>query len=157
MTALMSDEWAQEIHQLLQGWPDEQEKADPRKTETYWKYFERKRSSFGGAFALGIRGIPGADGTPYVVISYDGAGTCTGVAIEPKDRALAHATLSMECSYQTWRDMAGGYDISKAMTYHQLPLTKGGSVDLLRWVYFIHELIVVTLRPAADVPATAAA
>jgi len=54
---------------------------------------------------------------------------------------------------QTWAEMAGGYEISKAMTYHQLPLTKGGSVHLLRCVYFIHELIVVTLRPAADVPA----
>jgi hypothetical protein len=152
MTALMSDEWAQEIQQLLRGWPDEREQSDPRKTETYWKYFDRKRSSFDGTFALGIRDLPGADGPQYVAITYDGAGTCTAVAIEPRDQALAHATLAMECSYQVWQDMAGGYEISKAMTYHQLPLTKGGSVDLLRCVYFIHELIVVTLRPAADVP-----
>jgi hypothetical protein len=148
----MSDEWAQEIHQLLQSWPDEQEKADPRKTETYWKYFDRKRSSFDGTFALGVRDIPGADGTPYAAITYDAEGTCTGVAIESKEQALAHAKLAMECDYQIWRDMAGRYEISKAMTYHQLPLTKGRSVDLLRWVYFIHELIVVTLRPAADLP-----
>ena len=152
MTALMSQEWAQEIHQLLQGWPDEREQADPRKTETYWKYFERKRSSFAGTFALGIRDLPGADGPLYVAVTYDGAGTCAGVAIEPGDQALAHAALAMECDYPTWRRMADGYEISKAMTYHQLPLTKGSSVDLLRVVYFIHELIVVSLRPAADVP-----
>ena len=52
----------------------------------------------------------------------------------------------MECTYQTWSDLVGGYEISKAMTYHQLPLTAGGAADLLRCVYFVHELIVAALR-----------
>ena len=59
----------------------------------------------------------------------------------------------MECTYQTWPDLAGGYDISKAMTYHQLPLTVGGASDLLRCVYFLHELIVAALRADASLPA----
>ena len=41
---LMTPEWAAAVQQLLATWPDEQEKADPRKTDTYWKYFEIGRA-----------------------------------------------------------------------------------------------------------------
>jgi hypothetical protein len=157
MPELMTDGWAQEIFGLLQQWPDQQERDNPLKIENYWKYFERKRASFDGTFALGIRGIPGVEGTRYAAISYGPDGSCTGVAIEPESNALAHAKLAMECDYQTWRDMADGYDISKAMTYHKLPLTVGTATDLLRCVYFVHELITAALRPDAPLPEPAAA
>lgn len=152
MTTLMSDEWAQEIFQLLRSWPDDAERADPRKIENYWTYFERKRDAFNGTFALGIRGIPGTADTSYLTITYGPDGTVTEVAVRSAEEAKAQAKLAMECDFQTWRDMAGGYDISKAMTYHQLPLTVGSSDDLLRCVYFLHELIVAALRPATDLP-----
>lgn len=157
MYELMSDEWAQEIFALLQQWPDQKERDDPRKIENYWKYFERKRDAFDGTFALGIRGIPGLDGVRYVAITYDADGKCAGVAIQTESEALAQAKLALECDYQTWRDMAGGYDISKAMTYHKLPITVGKAADLLRRVYFVDELITAALRPSADLPEPAAA
>ena|ERR1700761_6577211 len=157
MAELMTDGWAQEIFTLLQHWPDETERAHERKTDNYWKYVERKRESFNGTFALGIRGIPGADKVRYVAITYDADGECTAVAIWTEAEALAQAKLAMECSYETWRGMAGGWDISKAMTYHKLPLTKGTATELLRCVYFLHELITAALRPAVDLPEPAVA
>lgn len=157
MTELMSEAWAAEIHGLLRNWPDDTEKADPRKIDTYWRYFDRHRQSFNGTFALGISGVPGSAETQYLCITYDADGACTTVTVQPKAEALEQSKLAMECTYQTWQAMAGGYDISKAMTYHQLPLTKGGSMDLLRCVYFIHELIVAALRPKADLPEAVAA
>lgn len=157
MTELMSEAWAAEVHDLLRDWPDETEKADPRKIDTYWRYFHRHRQSFNGTFALGISGLPGGTETRYLCISYDPDGACTSVTVADKPAALETAKLAMECTYQNWQAMAGGYDISKAMTYHQLPLTKGGSMDLLRCVYFIHELIVAALRPKAELPEAALA
>jgi hypothetical protein len=52
----------------------------------------------------------------------------------------------MECKSTDWQDILDGYDIGKAMTYHKLPLTKGGSLELLSCVYFLHELIIVLTR-----------
>lgn len=158
MTAgLMTEAWAGEIQALLQDWPDDVEKADQRKSETYWKYFHRHRQAFDGVYALGIRAIPGRDDTPYVAIAWGPEGTCTDVSVLPETEALATAKVAMECSYEDWLRMVNGYDISKAMTYHQLPLTKGGAMDLLRCVYFVHEQIVAVLRVKADLPEPAAA
>ena len=154
---LMSEAWAGEIYALLRDWPDATEQADERKSEAYWKYFHRHRESFDGTFALGIRDIPGRDDTPYVCITWGPDGTCTSVTVQPADQAQAAAKVAMECTYENWLAMVNGYDISKAMTYHQLPLTKGGSMDLLRCVYFVHELIVAALRPTADLPEAVAA
>ena len=150
---LMTAEWAAAVQQLLAGWPDDQEKGDPRKTDTYWAYFERKRQSFQGTFALGVSGIPGPAGTRYLALTFAGDGAAPEAAILAEADALATAKLAMECTYQTWSDLAGGYEISKAMTYHQLPLTVGGAADLLRVVYFVHELIVAALRPETARPA----
>ena len=144
---LMTPEWAAAVQQLLEGWPDEQEKADPRKIEQYWAYFDRHWKAFEGTFALGVSGIPGQAGTPYLALTFPGGGAAPAAAIVTEAEALATAQLAMECTYQVWTELVGGYDISKAMTYHQLPLTAGGAADLLRNVYFIHELIVAALRP----------
>jgi hypothetical protein len=157
MAELMTDGWAQQVFALLQQWPDQAERDQERKSDNYWRYYERKRETFNGTFALGIRGIPGADGVRYLAISYDGDGNCSGVAVVSEAAALAQAKLAMECDYQTWRDMAGGYDISKAMTYHKLPLTVGTATELLRCVYFVHELITAALRPRTGLPEPAAA
>jgi hypothetical protein len=147
MTAeFMTPEWAAAVQQLLAGWPDEQEKADPRKTDTYWNYFERHRKSFDATFALGVSGVPGQDGTRYLALTYGPDGAGPEAAILTEAEALATAKVAMECTYQIWSDLAAGYEISKAMTYHQLPLTAGGAADLLRCVYFVHELIVAALR-----------
>jgi hypothetical protein len=148
MTAeLMTPAWAAEVQQLLAGWPDEQEKADPRKIVQYWAYFERHQKAFEGTFALGVSGMPGQAGTPYLALTFAGGGAAPVASILTEEEALVTAKLAMACTYQTWTDLVGGYDISKAMTYHQLPLTVGGAADLLRCVYFIHELIVAALRP----------
>jgi hypothetical protein len=146
---LMTPQWAAQVQQLLAGWPDEREKADPRKTDTYWRYFDRHRKAFEATFALGISGVPGQDGTRYLALTFGPDGAGPEAAILAEADALATAKVAMECTYQIWSDLVGGYEISKAMTYHQLPLTAGGAADLLRCVYFVHELIVAALRPQA--------
>jgi hypothetical protein len=153
----MTQEWAEAAREILSHWPDEAEQADERKAESYWAYFTRKRDSFDGILALGVSGIPGESGTRYLALTFDAAGTVARAAILPEPEALASAKLALECTYQTWCDIAGGYDIGKAMTYHMLPLTVGGAADLLRCVYFVHEVIVAALRVDASLPAPAAA
>ena len=144
---LMTPEWAAQVQQLLASWPDDEGKADPRKTDTYWRYFDRHRKAFEATFALGISGVPGSDGTRYLALTFGADGAGPEAAILAEADALATAKVAMECTYQIWSDLVGGYEISKAMTYHQLPLTAGGAADLLRCVYFVHELIVAALRP----------
>lgn len=158
MTAeFMTPEWAAAVQQLLAGWPDDQEKTDPRKTDTYWAYFERHRKSFDATFALGVSGVPGQDGTRYLALTYGPDGAGPEAAILTEAEALATAKVAMECTYEIWSQLAAGYEISKAMTYHQLPLTAGGAADLLRCVYFVHELIVAALRVETARLAAAAA
>ena len=153
----MSEEWAQAAREIINRWPDEAEQADERKAESYWAYFSRKRGAFDGVLALGASGIPGESGSRYLALTFDAAGSCARATILPEPQALATAKIALESTYQTWCDLAGGYDIGKAMTYHKLPLRVGGSVDLLRCVYFVHEVIVATLRVTAGLPAAAAA
>ena len=153
----MTEEWAQAAREIINRWPDEAEQADERKAESYWAYFSRKRGTFDGVLALGARGIPGESGSRYLALTFDAEGSCARAAILPEPQALATAKIALESTYQTWCDLAGGYDIGKAMTYHKLPLRVGGSVDLLRCVYFVHEVIVATLRVTAGLPAAAAA
>ena len=148
----MTPEWAAAVREAVSGWPDEQEKADERKTPTYWAYIDRKRESFDGVFALGVRGIPGADAPQYLALTFGADGACTGAEIVSGPEALSAVKLAVDCDYQTWLDMASGYDIGKAMTYHKLPLRAGSTADLLRCVYFVHELIVAALRPEASLP-----
>jgi hypothetical protein len=151
----MTDEWAQAAREVINRWPDEAEQADERKAESYWAYFSRKRDSFDGLLALGASGLPGESGSRYLTLTFDADGSCSRAAIMPEPQALASAKIALEGTYQTWCDLADGYDIGKAMTYHKLPLRVGGSVDLLRCVYFVHEVIVATLR--VDAARTAAA
>jgi hypothetical protein len=149
---VMTEAWAQTVQQLLSSWPDEAAKADERKRETYWDYFDRKRKLFGGTFALGISSVPGADGTRYLALTFDDAGTCTQAAIIAEPDALATAKIAMVCGYQTWLDLLGGYDIGKAMTYHKLPLQAGSAADVMRYLYFLSELIEAAIRATARSP-----
>ena len=153
----MSEEWAQAAREVINRWPDEAEQSDARKAPSYWDYFSRKRGAFDGVLALGVSGLPGESGSRYLALTFDAEGSCARAAILPEPQALATAKIALEGTYQTWSDLAGGYDIGKAMTYHKLPLRVGGSVDLLRCVYFVHEVIVATLRVTAGLPAAAAA
>jgi hypothetical protein len=153
----MTDEWAQAARDVINRWPDEAEQSDERKAPSYWDYFSRKRDSFDGVLALGASGLPGETGSRYLALTFDADGSCSRAAILPEPQALATAKIALEGTYQTWQDLAGGYDIGKAMTYHKLPLRVGGSVDLLRCVYFVHEVIVATLRVDAGLPEAAAA
>jgi hypothetical protein len=153
----MTEEWAQAAREVINRWPDETEQSDERKAESYWAYFSRKRGSFDGMLALGASGLPGESGSRYLALTFDAGGSCARAAILPEPQALASAKIAIEGTYETWRDLAGGYDIGQAMTYHKLPLRVGGSVDLLRCVYFVHEVIVATLRVDASLPAPAAA
>jgi hypothetical protein len=155
--AFMTDAWAQAAREIINGWPDEAEQLDERKADSYWAYFTRKRDSFDGVLALGASDLPGETGSRYLALTFDADGSCSRAAILPEPQALASAKIAIEGTYQTWCDLASGYDIGKAMTYHMLPLRVGGSVDLLRCVYFVHEIIVATLRVDAGLPAPAAA
>ena len=141
----------------LAAWPDDAARSDPRKAESYWRYVERKRSAFEGAFALGIRGVPGrGDGPVYVALRFSG-GTCAAVELVEEERVDDEVTLGLVCDYADWLEIVGGYDVGKAMTYHRLPLAVGTALDLLRIVYFVYELLGVMAGVPADYPSPVAA
>lgn len=138
---LMSQVGARAVHELLMDWPDETEQAHPYKGDSWWSYVDRKRKSFDGVLAFGIRGWRGNADTPYIVVEFDPAGTATEVDIVDEGHALTCARLAVEASYEDWLQIVRGYDIGKAMTYHKLPLRVGSAIDMLRNVYLVYELI----------------
>jgi hypothetical protein len=137
---------ADSVRKLIESWPDAIEQADERKGDKYWGYFERKRASFDGTYAFGVSGVPGKDTTQYLAITFGDGGAVESVEVLDEAAALRTAKLAMVATLEDWQSIVGGYDIGKAMTYHKLPLAKGGSRDLLRCVYFLHELIIVLTR-----------
>lgn len=152
VTEFLSAEWLEAVRVALAAWPDDAARSDPRKAESYWRYVERKRSAFEGAFALGIRGAPGRGDDPvYVALRFSG-GTCVAVELVEASRIEDEVTLGLVCDYADWLEIVGGYDVGKAMTYHRLPLVVGTALDLLRVVYFVYELLGVMAGVPADYP-----
>lgn len=145
-THLFTADAAQQFASLIDAWPDAIEQGDERKGEKYWEYFSRKRASFNGTFAFGISGIPGEQAPQYLAITFGDGGAVTSVQTLDRDAAIKTSKIAMEATLDNWTAIVEGYDIGKAMTYHMLPLTKGGSLDLLRCVYFLHELLVILTR-----------
>lgn len=146
MTDLFTPAGADAVRDLLKTWPDDAERADERKVKSYWDYFERKRKAFGGTFAFGVH--DGSGEPRFIAIAFDDAGEAVSVRIVDEAEAVAEAKLAILASYEDWTGIVGGYDIGKAMTYHQLPLRVGGATEMLRYAYFVHELIVVFTRVA---------
>jgi hypothetical protein len=140
---IFSDSAIAALPGIVASWPDAVELEDWRKGEKYWAYFERKRASFDGTFSFGV-GDEG--GSQFVAMTFAEGGAITAVRVLDKATAIAESKIAMECTTADWAAIVDGYDIGKAMTYHQLPLRKGSSMDLLRCVYFLHELIVVLTR-----------
>jgi hypothetical protein len=155
-TNLFTQQTADAVKAMIPGWPDAIELADPRKGENYWAYFTRKRAGFDGTFAFGVE-IPDQEETQYLAITFAEGGDVTSVEVMEQGPALKQAKIAMKANLKDWEAIVGGYDIGKAMTYHQLPLTKGGSLDLLRCVYFLHELIVILTRVEIASQATVSA
>jgi len=145
-THLFSPDAAARFTTLIDSWPDAIEQGDERKGDKYWQYFARKREGFDGAFAFGVSGIPGESAAPYIRVTFGAGGAVTDVAVVDRDTAIKTSRIAMEATLDNWTAIVEGYDIGKAMTYHMLPLTKGGSLDLLRCVYFLHELLVIFTR-----------
>lgn len=150
----MSPEWADAVRGAVNSWPDDAERQNPLKKESYWAYVDRKRNGYRGTIAFRVRGgpdTPGRDDDACLVLTFDG-GTCTGAGIRPADDASRSADLLLECAYPDWLDIVGGYDIGKAMTYHKLPLVVGDAMALLKVVYFVHEILLAASRvEAADI------
>lgn len=147
MTGIFTAESVAAVEEMIPAWPDAIERGDERKGEKYWQYFDRKRAQFDGTFAFGIQ-IPGQAVAQYLAITFAPGGAVSAVEVLDEPQAVAKAKIAMKASEADWQGIVDGYDIGKAMTYHQLPLTKGGSLDLLRCVYFLHELIVILTRAA---------
>lgn len=145
-THLFDPDAATQFRSLVDSWPDAIEQGDERKGEKYWQYFTRKRAGFDGTFSFGISGVPGEDSAQYLAITFGEGGAVTDVEVLDRDAAIKTSKIAMEATLDNWTSIVEGYDIGKAMTYHMLPLTKGGSLDLLRCVYFLHELLVIFTR-----------
>lgn len=148
MADVFTPEGAREAEELLARWPDAAERADPRKTDAYWDYVTRKRAAFDGTFAFGVAGR-----FVTVTLGADGAAT---VRVSDEATALASAKLAVVADAGDWAEIVAGYDIGKAMTYHQLPLRVGTSTLMLRNAYLVHEILTVFTR-VAGLPAPAPA
>jgi len=152
----LSEEWLEAVRVSLAAWPDDAARSDPRKAESYWRYVERKRSAFEGAFALGVRRVPGRGESPVTVALRFSGGTCVAVELVEAARIDDEVTLGLVCDYADWLEIVGGYDVGKAMTYHRLPLMVGTALDLLKVVYFVYELLGVMAGVPADYPSLVA-
>lgn len=145
-TMLFGERAPEAVKSLIASWPDEIERNDQRKGEKYWQYFDRKRAAFDGTFSLGVSGLPGEPGAQYIAVTFAPGGDVSAVRVVSRDEAIASSKIAMEAKLDDWVAIVEGYDIGKAMTYHMLPLTKGGSLDLLQCVYFLHELLTIMTR-----------
>lgn len=147
---LFTTEWAEQVKDAVNSFPDEQYRAT--KLDLFWNWIDEARKGVTGTLALGVRDLPsnGSARPAYLLLSIEG-GTVTGASIadEPPDDAL----YVLAGDYAVWRDITNGYDSGKAVMYRRLRLEKGDIFRFFNRVYFFTESLVALSKVPAALPA----
>lgn len=147
---LLSPAWLEAVRESVNGWPPPEERA--KKLDNYWQWCERAASEFQGTLALGIRGLPAANGdTAYVALELAN-GRCTGVRTLTPEEAR-RATFALVGSYSDWRDLFHQYDMGKAVMYRKLRLESGDLLAFFRRVFYFIEVLSSVCKVPTRLPA----
>jgi hypothetical protein len=147
---LFTQEWADEVRDAVNTFPDPEYKAT--KLDMFWDWIVVARQGFTGSFALGVRSLPrNGSGPKYLNLTID-AGECTKAEILEAPPEDARYVLAGD--YDVWRDIvANGYDCGKAVMYRRFRLEQGDVFRFFNRIYFFTESLVALSKVPATLPA----
>jgi len=146
MAELFTQEWADEVREAVNGFPDPEYKAT--KLDMFWDWITVARNGFNGSFALGARDYDG--GQKFVKLTID-AGECTKAEIVD---AADDATYVLNGDLDVWRDIiSNDYDCGKAVMYRRFRLEQGDVFRFFNRIYFFTESLVALAKVPATIPA----
>jgi len=150
MAELFTQEWADEVREAVNGFPDPEYKAT--KLDMFWDWITVARKGFNGSIALGVRSLPGdGSGAKFLKLTID-AGECTKAEITDTQPEDARYVLAGD--YDVWRDIvANGYDCGKAVMYRRFRLEQGDVFRFFNRIYFFTESLVALSKVPATLPA----
>jgi len=150
MADFFTKTWADEAKDAINAFPDDAYRET--KLFMYWDWIAAARQGFNGTFVLCIRDLPanGSTGERYAAFQIEG-GQCTKADIV--DAPPDDAKYVLACDYDTWKDIANGYDAGKAVMYRRFRLDKGDVFRFFNRIYVFTESLVAMTRVPAELPA----
>ncbi|HYZ92148.1 MAG TPA: hypothetical protein VFA34_07120 [Actinomycetota bacterium] len=150
MTDLFSNDWAAQVSDAINSYPDDEYRAT--KLDLFWNWIDEARKGFSGTLALGVRDLPsnGSTAKRYATFAIsEGKVTSSDVVDELPD----DTTYSLVGDYAVWKDIVEGYDSGKAVMYRRLRLEKGDVFRFFNRIYFFTESLVALSKVPAKLPA----
>lgn len=146
MAALFTEEWAEDVRQAINAFPDDDYRAT--KLDLFWNWIDVARKGFTGTWSLGTRTLDGS-GPAYLNLDIKD-GVVTKAAVE--DSAPGDAVFVLIGDYEVWKDIVEGYDAGKAVMYRRLRLEKGDAFRFFNRIYFFTESLVALSKVPATLP-----
>ena len=149
MAEIFTQEWADEVRNAVNSFPDPEYKAT--KLDMFWDWITVARKGFSGSVAFGCRGLPSnGSGPKYLTLTITD-GECTGAEI--LDEAPGDARYVLSGDYDVWRDIvANDYDCGKAVMYRRIRLERGDVFRFFNRIYFFTESLVALSKVPATLP-----
>lgn len=145
MAELFSQEWAGDVRNAINSFPDDEYRAT--KLDMFWDWIKAAREGWSGIWVLGARSNGDAR---FVALTIE-AGECTKA--EVVDEPPEDATYVLAGDFDVWKDILGGYDSGKAVMYRRLRLEKGDVFRFFNRIYFFTESLVALSKVPAKLPA----
>ena len=150
MAGFLTTDWAQQVAERANGWPDDEVRAT--KLQDYWDWIDLAKTGVTGALALVDRDLPaGAGAEGDTLLLHLEAGTVTGTEVGARVELEPRADFVLAGDHADWLALLDGYDVGKTIMYRKVVLEKGEVLDFFMAAYYWVELL-AALR---DVPVEA--
>ena len=152
MARFMTEDWAQQVREVFNAWPDPDRKAS--KLQDFWDWIAMIAPFVTGRLALTATGLPAGGEGDTLVLEFDG-GAIAGAFVQERGTAEPDAVFLLAGSYADWQEMLAGYDVGKMVMYRKLMLEKGDTLQFFTAAFFWTELLAAIQSVPAEVLAPA--
>ena len=152
MAGFMTAEWAGQIRDTFNAWPDPERKAS--KLQDFWDWIAMIAPFVTGRLALTVRDRPAGEEGDTLVLDFE-AGKIAGASVQERGPASADAVFVLAGSSADWREMLAGYDVGKMIMYRKLMLEQGDTLQFFTAAFFWTELLAAIQSVPAEILATA--
>ncbi len=150
MTDLFSSDWAAEVKDAINTYPDDEYRAT--KLDLFWNWIDEARKGITGKLVLGVRDLPSNGSTrPAFATFVINEGRVTDTVV--LDEVPHEATYVLVGNYDVWKDIVEGYDSGKAVMYRRLRLEHGDVFRFFNRIYFFTESLVALSKVPTKLPA----
>ena len=152
MARFMTTDWAQQVREVFNAWPDPDRKAS--KLQDFWDWIAMIAPFVTGRLALTATGLPAGGEGDTLGLEFD-SGTIAGAFVQERGTAEPDAVFLLAAKLDH-ADLAGdaGRPITtsrKMVMYRKLMLEKGDTLQFFTAAFFWTELLAAIQSVPAEV------